>query len=303
MTSPGMPTSVPDLVSRDDMTSPGVPTSIPDLLSRGERTSPGVPTYFPDLVSQDDMTSPGMPTSVPDLLSRDDMTSPGVPTSVPDLLSRDDMTSPGVPTSVPDLLSRGEMTSPGVPTSEDDMTKYGDVCYSKDCKTLASHMLSMMDHSANPCDDFYQYACGGLRLRSRMVEVKPADDVWNRLKAVINDPEESSRASQQLIQFYNSCMTYEDSVNEAQRIQKAKHLLAEMTGNPQESNITQLLVKLLNENKTPLFDVLLDIDGRNSSRFALKLVTPVHRSVFERPVDDCLQCSHVIRQVASSTLS
>nr|CAD7257121.1 unnamed protein product [Timema shepardi] len=203
------------------------------------------------------------------------MTSPGAPKSVPDLVSRNRMTSPGVPTSVPDI--------------EDDITKYGDVCHSKDCKMLASRMLSLMDHSANPCDNFYQYACGGLRLRSRMVELKPADDVWNRLKAVINNPEESNRASQQFIQFYNSCMTYEDSVNEEQRIQKAKHLLAEMTGNPQESNITQLLVKLLNENKTPLFDVLLDIDGRNSSRFALKLVTPVHRSVFERPVDDCLQ--------------
>ena len=34
------------------------------------------------------------------------------------------------------------------------------VCSSKECKKAADNVLETMDPSANPCEDFYRFACG-----------------------------------------------------------------------------------------------------------------------------------------------
>ena len=35
------------------------------------------------------------------------------------------------------------------------------MCLTKECLTTTSYILDMMDQDVNPCQDFYQYVCGG----------------------------------------------------------------------------------------------------------------------------------------------
>ncbi len=36
-----------------------------------------------------------------------------------------------------------------------------DLCLTKECLSTAAYMMGMMDAKANPCNDFYQFSCGG----------------------------------------------------------------------------------------------------------------------------------------------
>ena len=50
------------------------------------------------------------------------------------------------------------------------------MCLSVDCITAASDMLRSLDHNVDPCDDYYEYACGGwIRLNSIQDDESRAD--------------------------------------------------------------------------------------------------------------------------------
>uniref|UniRef100_A0A1A8I2M3 Membrane metallo-endopeptidase-like 1 n=1 Tax=Nothobranchius kuhntae TaxID=321403 RepID=A0A1A8I2M3_NOTKU len=56
------------------------------------------------------------------------------------------------------------------------------VCTTSDCVTAAARLLQNMDKSINPCDNFYQYACGGWLERHVIPETSSRHSVFDILR-------------------------------------------------------------------------------------------------------------------------
>lgn len=58
------------------------------------------------------------------------------------------------------------------------------ICNSGQCKQIAARILSYMNHSADPCEDFYEYACGGMIADPQIIDLNLANKAYHRIAGV-----------------------------------------------------------------------------------------------------------------------
>lgn len=165
----------------------------------------------------------------------------------------------------------------------------GDECNTTTCKEIAARMLYKMDHGdVTPCEDFYQYSCGGVIddpfLDPENQQLLTENFIKEKLMRVSRDDPEFGP----LRVFYDSCINYIKNNSETYRLQQAKNVFSSVGYEHLEENLsdfnsvklTQLLAKMMKMHFTPLFDLLLDVDTKDPSKFVFKLTPPLFTSPF-----------------------
>ena len=138
-----------------------------------------------------------------------------------------------------------------------------------------------MDRTADPCVDFYQYACGGW-LKANPV---PADQAsWGRFNELedrnrdvlrrildrlsVNDPKRTP-IEQKIGDFYQSCMD-ETSINKAGLV-PLKPELDRIAAIPAKSAIVDVLIRLQRRGVTAFFNFGSGPDFKNASQVIAQL--------------------------------
>ncbi|CAH1774945.1 unnamed protein product [Owenia fusiformis] len=161
-------------------------------------------------------------------------------------------------------------------------------CLTKYCVQTAAFMSNKMDTNVDPCDDFFNYACGTWNRKHVIPEDKSSyntivelhDSLQITLKALLEEPrlELDSRATLLAKTLYKSCVN--TSLIEDAGDAPLRSLLKELGGWPLTLNqwdesqfsLEKLLGKLRGTYNAPvLIDQWVSPDDKNSSRYIIQL--------------------------------
>lgn len=90
------------------------------------------------------------------------------------------------------------------------------ICYSSGCVHTASRLLSYMDDAVDPCDDFYEFACGQFDRSTRIPDDKASvntfsiiqDKLQEQIRTLLDEPVSQNEPTPFLLAktFYQACM-------------------------------------------------------------------------------------------------
>jgi len=86
-----------------------------------------------------------------------------------------------------------------------------DVCTSVDCIQAAARLSSYMDNKANPCEDFYQYSCGGWEKSHSIPSDQANWDIFGEL-------------AQKNYDYFLNLLSQEPTQNDTDALVKAKRM-------------------------------------------------------------------------------
>ncbi|XP_011156691.2 endothelin-converting enzyme 2 isoform X1 [Solenopsis invicta] len=165
------------------------------------------------------------------------------------------------------------------------------ICKTGYCKQIASRMMSYMNHSADPCEDFYEYACGGFEVNPQLIDgdlVRKSRNYQRIASQMLKERREN--VSSNFMTYYDSCVQYEKNMNFSERIKMANDALKKIgefyipttwPNNIKGFFFTNLLARLILHHSAILFDVVPELDEYRPNSFTLKISPTTYESPFK----------------------
>lgn len=182
------------------------------------------------------------------------------------------------------------MSKPGVQNGKEPSAKpcsktKQTTCVTEGCINAAYHIFHSMNRSVDPCENFYEYACGGWVENNPIPESKSFWGVYSVLeednerivKQLLTGSSLTSEATQKAKTFYDACMD-EATINKVGS-QPLLDIINRLGGwnvtqvwNETQFNFAKLLQKVHKiYSVSAFFATEVDADDKNSSKNAIKV--------------------------------
>ncbi|XP_072019295.1 neprilysin-1-like [Amphiura filiformis] len=168
-----------------------------------------------------------------------------------------------------------------------------DVCLTPGCVEAANEILTNMDPTVDPCEDFYEYACGGWKKRTVIPDDQPRFGIFSELvdklqiecKKLIESPisEVDSDAVVKAKNFYFACMD-EERINNI-HLKPIQLLIQRLGGWPVLNDgeydedtwvLEEILAKIrIETNSNFLFFHAVNVDAKNSDAHIITIDQPL----------------------------
>lgn len=159
-------------------------------------------------------------------------------------------------------------------------------CVTNECNQTAFQIKSYIDESIDPCENFYQFACGKYIQNMKIPEGKASIDLFSsaedlvseQLRQIINGPSRVSdtKPVQLAKRFYSSCLN--ETIIEKRGVKPIIDILDELGGWPvlkgdaweenEHFNWTKIIKRFrrMGFNTRSIFSLNLETDSKNSTR-------------------------------------
>lgn len=152
-------------------------------------------------------------------------------------------------------------------------------CLTEACITVASKIIESMDRTVDPCEDFYQYACGGWMKKNPLPDGRSRwntfNSLWDQNQAIMKHLLEnstfnsSSEAERKTQRYYLSCLN-EQKIEElgSQPLIDLINRIGgwNVTGSWDKDNFMEVLKTVSGTYRaSPFFSVYVSVDSKNSN--------------------------------------
>lgn len=161
-------------------------------------------------------------------------------------------------------------------------------CKTKVCKHVRKYVKDSMNTSVDPCNNFYQYACGGWIKRNPIPTTSSSFSTFSKLNQkveailhkILNSPKKMKGLLKKSKNFYDACMNQKkiDAKGKGPMLKLIKELgswgLANKGWDKKNWNLTAILLKIHKEFTSsggPLFSVHVSDDPQHSTKHILEV--------------------------------